>query len=83
MNEMNKKACPKCGTVNNHDGQYCVKCGADLEWKNQNNQSEIERNLYLCIQQLTRDVHFLKTVVLVYVVLSIIGAIYLMSSLKI
>ena len=82
MNEMKNRACPKCGAANHHDGQYCVKCGADLEWKKQNNQSEQEKYLYLCIQQITRDIHFIKIVVLVYVVLSIIGAIYILTNIK-
>ena len=81
MNKENK-TCPKCGTNNDPKYQYCSNCGANLNGNNQNIPPRYDNNTNLFIQRIANDIHFIKTVVLVYVILSVVAAIILLTNIK-
>ena len=84
--------CPKCGKVNTLDSKFCIGCGKELDPSTaiiqqsaENNQSfsQTEKdNLLFYFKKMSGDLSVIKVIVVIYFVLTIIGALSVMSRLK-
>ena len=74
--------CPKCGTSNNHTGQFCLKCGQKLPIQNANSQPSVPQQsnstpaipkTTLSISKILKDKNLLKKLELIAGIAGIVG----------